>query len=211
MTKQNLILYADSKFTSPYVMSVFAVLHEKGLPFELKTVDLFAGEQRKAGYADLSVTQRVPTLVHGGFQLSESSAITEYLEEVFSPPRYARVYPADVHARARARQVQAWLRSDFLSLREERSTETIFIKAAEKPLSKSAQTAVAKLFSGADKLVTDGAVNLFDEWCIADTDLALMINRLLANGDEVPQKLAAYTQQQWQKPAVQKWLNLKRC
>jgi glutathione S-transferase len=151
-----LILYVDSKFTSPYAMSVFVTLTEKGLLFEIKTVDLVAGEQYKAGYADLSVTQRVPTLVHGNFQLSESSAISEYLDEAFPPPQYTRMYPADLCERAIARQVQAWLRSDFLPIREERSTETIFIKGAEKPLSKEAKASAAKLFAGADKMIKEG-------------------------------------------------------
>jgi glutathione S-transferase len=50
----------------------------------------------------------VPLLVDGGFSLSESSAITEYLDEVYPG---APLYPRDPQARARARQVQAWLRS----------------------------------------------------------------------------------------------------
>jgi glutathione S-transferase len=206
----NLILYVDAKFTSPYAMSVFVTLTEKGLPFEIKTVDLFAGEQHKAGYAQLSVTQRVPTLVHGEFQLSESSAISEYLEEVFPAPSHIQVYPGNIRERARARQIQAWLRSDFLPIREERSTESIFIKPTDKPLSKEAQASVTKLYAGADKLIKDGALNLFSDWCLADTDLALMINRLLANGDEVPPKLAAYVKHQWKRKSLQGWVNQKR-
>jgi glutathione S-transferase len=205
-----LILYVDSKFTSPYAMSVFVTLKEKGLPFEIKTVDLFAGKQHEPGYAELSVTQRVPTLVHGDFHLSESSAISEYLEEVFPAPRYSQVYPGNIRERAKARQIQAWLRSDFLPIREERSTETIFIKRADKPLSKEAQASVAKFFAGADKLIREGALNLSNEWCLADTDLALMLNRLLANGDEVPPKLAAYAKHQWRRKSVQGWANQKR-
>ncbi len=33
-------LYTDQDLASPYVMSVFVALTEKGLPFELHTVDL---------------------------------------------------------------------------------------------------------------------------------------------------------------------------
>jgi hypothetical protein len=35
-----MLLYVDSQFTSPYAMSVFVCLREKGLPFDVKTVDL---------------------------------------------------------------------------------------------------------------------------------------------------------------------------
>jgi glutathione S-transferase len=202
----DITLYVDSKFTSPYAMSVFVTLTEKGLPFEIKTVDLGAGEQHKSGYANLSVTQRVPTLIHGDLQLSESSAISEYLEEVFPPPQYARVYPAELLERARARQVQAWLRSDFLPIREERSTDTVFITQTDKPLSQAARNSVAKLYAGADLLLKKGAENLFSEWCLADTDLAMMLMRLLANGDAMPEKLAVYTRHQWARMSVQGWV-----
>jgi len=107
-------LYVDAQFASPYAMSVFVALHEKGLPFEMATVDLGALEHRAAGFSDLSLTQRVPTLLHGDFALSESSAITEYIDEVF--PGTA-LYPSEPRSRARARQLQAWLRSDLMQVR----------------------------------------------------------------------------------------------
>ncbi len=51
------------------------------------------------------------------------SAIAEYLEERFAPPQWGAQYlPARFTKRARARQIQAWLRSDLLPLREERPT-----------------------------------------------------------------------------------------
>src|SRR5262245_38246843 len=103
----DLQLYIDARYLSPYAMSAFVVLHEKELPFEVKPVDLGARENQKPGFAALSGTRRVPTLVHGDFTLSESSAIAEYLEDVF-PDR--PVYPRNPRERARARQIQAWLR-----------------------------------------------------------------------------------------------------
>ena len=109
-----MLLYADSQFASPYAMSVFVCLQVKGIAFELRTLDLSAGHHTQADYVSTSLTARVPTLVDGDFSLSESSAISEYLEERFGG---ARLYPQDVQARARVRQVQAWLRSDLMALR----------------------------------------------------------------------------------------------
>ena len=102
MSQGPLHLYVDSLFTSPYAMSVFVALREKGLAFETLTLDLDAGQTQAADYAQRSLTQRVPTLVDGDFALSESSAITEYLDQAYPE---TRVYPADVQQRARARQV----------------------------------------------------------------------------------------------------------
>ena len=70
--------------------------------------------------------------------------------------------------RARARQVQAWLRSDFIPIREERPTAVIFLQPAKAPLSKSAQASAAQLFQAADALLSADSANLFGEWCIAE-------------------------------------------
>ncbi len=83
MSSSNLRLYADAQFASPYAMSVLVALYEKGLLFELVTVDLANNANLEPEYVASSLTQRVPTLVHDSFALSESSAITEYLDEVF--------------------------------------------------------------------------------------------------------------------------------
>jgi glutathione S-transferase len=86
-------LYVDSLFTSPYAMSAFVALTEKGLPFTVKTVDLEAGQQKQSAYCDRAPTARVPALVEGDFVLTESTAITEYLEETFPAPEYIALYP----------------------------------------------------------------------------------------------------------------------
>ncbi|MEG2042522.1 MAG: glutathione S-transferase N-terminal domain-containing protein, partial [Hafnia sp.] len=89
MSHPDITLYSDSHFFSPYVMSVYVALKEKGLRFELEPVDLAEHENQQEAYAELSLTRRVPTLLHENFSLSESSAITEYLDEVFTAPDFA--------------------------------------------------------------------------------------------------------------------------
>ncbi|MGF6958912.1 glutathione transferase [Paraburkholderia youngii] len=207
MPQDRLHLYTDTQFASPYAMSVFVTLREKRLPFDLSTIDLASKANLAADYAALSMTQRVPTLIHEDYALSESSAITEYLDETFPD---TPVYPQDRRLRARARQVQAWLRSDLLPIREERSTEVIFYGSRGGPLSSHAQEAARKLFAAADALLPANSPNLFGEWCIADMDLALMLNRLVLNGDPVPHKLKDYATQQWQRASVQQWVQLER-
>lgn len=69
LTGSTLHLYADAQFTSPYAMSVFVALHEKRLPFGLSTIDLDRRANHAIAYAERSLTQRVPTLVHGDFTL----------------------------------------------------------------------------------------------------------------------------------------------
>ncbi|CNH98276.1 putative transferase [Yersinia frederiksenii] len=205
MSHQTITLYSDADFFSPYVMSVFVSLTEKALPFTLSPIDLSAGENMKAEFSQISVTRRVPTLVINDFQLSESSAISEYLEDRFSSPEYARIYPQDRQERAKAREIQAWLRSDFMPIRTERPTEVVFAGLKFPPLSDSGQQSANKLISGLERMLADGRKYLFSEWCITDTDLALMLNRLALNGDALPEYLRKYASYQWQRPSVQQW------
>jgi glutathione S-transferase len=200
-------LYVDSQFTSPYAMSVFVALIEKGIDFEMSTVDLEALEHQADAYAALSQTQRIPTLLDGDFALSESSAITEYLENAYPQ---APIYPHDVQLLAKARQIQAWIRSDLLPIRQERSTLVVFYGEKSGPLSPTASMATGKLFQAAQALLNDGTEYLFNEWSIADVDLALMLNRLILNGDSVPPVLVEYAQRQWQRPSVKAWVTLQR-
>lgn len=200
-------LYVDAQFTSPYAMSVFVTLREKGLAFDLLTLDLDTAQNQTADFTQLSLTQRVPTLVEGEFALSEFCAISEYLEQVYPE---TPVYPADPQQRARARQVQAWLRSDLLAIRQERSTLVVFYGQKMPPLSPAAEAAVRKLFSATQALLAGNPPYLFGQWSIADLDLAVMLNRLILNGDSVPAEWVDYAQRQWQRPSVQAWVNLQR-
>src|SRR3954462_12511370 len=76
----SLTLYGSEMWNSPYVMSCFVALREKGLPFDMRVVSLDRGAQHEAAYVEVSLTSRVPALVDGDLTISESSAIVEYLE-----------------------------------------------------------------------------------------------------------------------------------
>ncbi len=207
-------LYGNTNWASPYVLSCFVALREKGLAFDMGVVALERGEQRDPSFARQSLTSRVPMLEDGDFTLSESSAIVEYLEEAYPPPGHARVLPPGVRERARARQVMAWVRSDLGPIREERSSEWVFYPHSEvepfKPLSDAARRAADKLFAAASSLVPAGGGPMFGAWCVADTDLAMMLQRLVKCGDPMPEVLRAYAEAQWQRPAVKEFCAQKR-
>lgn len=136
MNQPVITLWSDADFFSPYVLSAYVALAEKGLSFTLKTVDLDGGEHLKPQWQGYALTRRVPVLDIDGFALSESSAIDEYLEDRFAPPEWERIYPHDLQKRARARQIQAWLRSDLVPIRVERSTDVVFAGVKKPALSK---------------------------------------------------------------------------
>jgi glutathione S-transferase len=210
MASAPLTLYGECFWISPYVFSVYVALREKGLPFTMTEISLAAGEQHATAYRERAFTGKVPALVHGDFWLTESSAIVEYLDDVFPAPGHPAVLPADPLARARARQLMAWIRSDSLALRVERATTTMFYEKATTPLSPAGETAAASLLHVAEAIVPATSPHLFGAWSIADADLAFMLHRLLLNDHPVPARIAEYARAQWQRPSVQAFVTRER-
>lgn len=62
------------------------VLAEKGLEFESHEINLMAGGQHDPAYVKLNPKHVVPTLVHDGRVLVESSLIIKYLDDSFPEP-----------------------------------------------------------------------------------------------------------------------------
>ena len=79
------------------------VLAEKGLDFVSHEVDILGGAQHAPEYVKLNPNHVVPTLVHDGEVLIESSLIVKYLDDAFPEPP---MRPADALGRYR---VDAWL------------------------------------------------------------------------------------------------------
>jgi len=83
------------------------VLNAKKLPFSEVKLDLMAGDQLKPDYLALNPNGVVPTLVHDGAIVIDSSVIIEYLDEIApEPPRFT---PADPVARARMRALMRFI------------------------------------------------------------------------------------------------------
>ena len=76
--------------------------------------------------------------------------------------------------------------------------------------STTAEAVADKLFAAAEALLPTGQDHVCGAWSLADVDLALMLNRLVLNGDTVPARLADYARRQWRHPAVQRWVAFER-
>ncbi len=94
-----LTLYRDHNAVC--CQKVELVLFEKGLAFESRTVPLFLAAQFEPAYLEINPRGVVPTLVHEGSTIIESTVICEYLEESFPEPS---LMPADAAGRAQVRQ-----------------------------------------------------------------------------------------------------------
>jgi glutathione S-transferase len=81
-------------------MKALLCLHEKGLAFESRYVDLLKFEQHDPAFVAINPNGQVPVLVHDGAVVTESTVINEYLDEAFPE---TPLKPADPLGRARMR------------------------------------------------------------------------------------------------------------
>src|SRR5690606_26779094 len=88
---------------SVYLRVAAMTLVEKNVAWTHVEVDPFAKTIPDA-YLALNPFGRVPTLVHDGFVLYETTAIARYVDEAFSGPQ---LQPEDARDRARMNQIVA--------------------------------------------------------------------------------------------------------
>ncbi len=79
-------------------------LYEKGLPFESHLLDLQKFEQHRPEYLALNPNGVVPTLVHNGRTILESSIIIDYIDDCFPQ---TPLKPDDPYLRA---QMRLWIK-----------------------------------------------------------------------------------------------------
>jgi glutathione S-transferase len=207
MATPPLTLFVDAFYCTPFDFRCWVALKEKGLEFTASRVMVGEGLGLTPPYRDASVTGRVPGLSHGEFWIAESMAIVEYLEDVFPPPEWPRVLPADVRQRARARQVMSFLGADLFALIAERPAWTIAYPRELAPLSAAARDDADQLVGIASRLLADGSLQ---PWHIACADLTFSLLRLVRGGDELPPHLTAFVEANLARPSVHSYLGHHR-
>lgn len=92
------------EWNSVHSFKVRVVLAEKGIAWHSRRLELLKFDHLQPQYLRLNPGGVVPTLVHNGRTILESSVICQYLDEQFPEPP---LLPPDAYGRARAR---AWLK-----------------------------------------------------------------------------------------------------
>jgi len=93
--------------TSPNVQKIFIMLEELGLPYNMKPVDVWKGEQYNPDFIKVSTNSKIPVIVdHDGpggkpYTVIESGAILMYLAD-----KTGKFLPKDV---AKRYEVIQWL------------------------------------------------------------------------------------------------------
>ena len=91
---------------SPCCMKVRMVMAEKGLDREIKTVASYKFDHYQPDYQALNPHSLVPTLVHEGRVVIQSSNIAEYLDEMFPDPP---LQPQDPFEKSKMRE---WMKEE---------------------------------------------------------------------------------------------------
>jgi len=112
MTLPDQALILHNYFRSSAAYRVRIAMHLKGLSFDYLPVHLTrdGGAQFSPSYSAMNPQQLVPLLDDNGFQLSQSLAIIEYLDEKFPQ---VRLIPESLEGRARVRQIALAITCDI--------------------------------------------------------------------------------------------------
>ena len=205
----SLILYIDAHWSNTWDCAPYVALREKGTPFSTVVAMVNSSVTPPVKYR--AITGLEPALQHDDFWIAESLAIIEYVDEAFPAPDYPRLWPADLRARARARQVMSWTRMELTQLRHERTSTLLFYpRASHPPLGPVAAAQAERLCTMIARLDPSPQGTLFGEWCIADVDIAFALMRLVKTGYEVAPALRAYAEAVWNRPSVREYVEHPR-
>ena len=184
-----MILYSGT--SCPFSQRCRIVLHEKGMDFEIKDIDL---HEKPEIIASLNPYNQVPVLVERDLTLYESNIINEYIDKRFPHPQ---LMPADPVMRARARLMLFNMERDLFSLLSDVACGTP--KAAEKArgIIRDSLLQIAPLFTKQKYL-------LGEEYSMLDVALAPLLWRLDYLGISLPKQgapLLKYAERIFSRPA----------
>ncbi len=196
-------VFVDGFFVSPLDASVIVALEEKRVEYQTARALLRDGQGVPPSLAQQVTIARVPAIQHGDFFLTESLAIIDYLDQLFPAPP---LFPADPRARARCKQVMAYLRFDLQTLRDERQWWTVvYPGTALPPLGARAQREAEELISIATRFVPQ-----LGPFSIAHADLALQLMRLSRHDFPIPSLLSDFIDTTIARPSVRAYIDHPR-
>lgn len=168
-----MVLYSGT--TCPFSQRCRIVLHEKGMDFEIKDIDVMA---KPEDLAILNPYNEVPTLVERDLILHQANIINEYIDERFPHPQ---LMPADPVMRGRARLFLYRFEQDLFShLRTlEKDLETAAADIARKAILDSL-TQISPVFEKQKYM-------LGEEYSMLDVAIAPLLWRLELYGIQLGQ------------------------
>lgn len=143
-------VYADRMSQPSRAVLIFCRLNR--IDFEEVKVDISKRHHLSPEFAEVNPLQKVPAIVQGSFNLSESHAILVYLASAF-PGIADHWYPSDLFRRAKINAVMDWHHSNLRHGAVNYVINTVLGPGTGRPLNpKAAAEAEKVLFSSLSKL-----------------------------------------------------------
>jgi glutathione S-transferase len=197
-------LYIGYKNYSSWSLRPWVLLKNFGIPFD-ETIVAVSGKGPNAshrGYADNGL---VPCLHDENFRVWDSLAICEYLAE-----QYPQMWPADRHARSRARSIAAEMHSGFGALRSQLPMNIRLRAKGATPSPEVAAdvTRICAIWRNAREMAAElklAGDYLFGAFSVADAMYAPVVWRLYCYGIALPDDAQAYINAMVANPAMREW------
>ncbi len=200
--RPRLELYIGNKNYSSWSLRAWLLLKHLGLDFTEHMVSV-AGRDYNPALKHIAGNARVPCLHEEGFQIWESLAIAEHLAE-----RHPELWPADAHARARARSISAEMHAGFAALRR---AMPFNLKARLKGRTPTAEVQrdidrIVEIWTEArGQFATGEGPWLFGRFSAADAMFAPVACRLYTYNVPLPPVASAYRDAILAHPAMREW------
>jgi glutathione S-transferase len=196
-----MLLIIGNKNYSSWSFRPWIAMKVAGISFEERVISLNDPDFKRA-IASVSKNGRVPAIDDDGVHVWESLAVLEYLAEKFPP---AKLWPADVQARAHARAIAAEMHAGFSALRSE-CPMNFWRPVKRRELSAEAVADAARIDAmWSECLVRYGGPFLFGSFGAADAMYAPVVSRFHTYAVEVGESSRAYMDAMMALPAWGEW------
>ncbi|CCQ12303.1 Glutathione S-transferase [Pseudoalteromonas luteoviolacea B = ATCC 29581] len=193
-------LFIGNKNYSSWSLRAWLVLEHLNIDAQIIPLKLFT-ENFYSELSGISATKKVPALKDGDFNLCESLAIAEYINETYCN---GRGWPKENKKRAHARALSAEMISSFHALR---NAMPMNIRAKRWV---NIDTAVQKDIQRIDAIFNLASQQkggyLFGDWSIVDAMYAPVVLRFVTYGVFLSPNAQHYCEHVMQCPILQKWI-----
>jgi len=184
---------------SSWSVRPWLALKHAGADFRIHDVGLKTSSDWKERILAFSGAGKVPVLVDGSLSIHESLAICEYVAERFPE---ARLWPEDVHLRARGRAISCEMAAGFAELRG-RMDMNLRARSEHTPRGELLEREIARVVDIWEaSLSSQGGPFLLGAFSIADCMYFPVASRFRTYGVSLPERSAAYCQRLFELPAV---------
>jgi glutathione S-transferase len=206
----SLVLYTGTRNASSWALRAWLALREQGIAFEERIVDIRRPQrfENLARIGQFSPPAAVPVLVDGDHVIFDSLAIMEYASELGTTP----LLPADIHQRARARSLLAWVHGGLSGICSRLSFESSFYPQRRAMTADEVEQSDRLCRVWEQALADSGGPWLFGALSLADLAFVPVVQRIVSHRPDLDGFPLA---QDWclrlmARPAVMEWVDEAR-